>query len=39
MIIEALDNIEEGSLVGGELIKEVWFADDQALISSTEHGL
>ena len=38
-MLEAMAEIEEGVLVGGELIKDVRFADDQGMLASTEHGL
>ena len=31
--------IEEGVRVGGELIKDVRFADDEGMVASTEQGL
>jgi len=39
MMVEALDTIEEGVRVGGELVKDVRFADDQGMVASTEAGL
>ena len=39
MMKEALGNVEEGVLVGGRLLKDVRFADDQAKVSSTNEGL
>ena len=39
MMIEALEEIEEGVRVGGELVKDVKFADDQGMVASTELGL
>jgi hypothetical protein len=39
MMIEAMEDIEEGVRVGGELVKDVRFADDQAMVASTEVGL
>ena len=39
MMIEALDNVDEGMVIGGETIKEVRFADDQAMVANTERGL
>ena len=39
MMIEALDGIEEGVLVGGVLLKDIKFADDQAMVASSEDGL
>ena len=38
-MFEAMTEIEEGVLVGGELIKDVRFADDHGMLASTEHGL
>src|SRR3989441_3899475 len=38
MMIEALEDMEEGVLVGGQLISDVRFADDQGM-ASTEMGL
>ena len=38
-MIEALEDIEEGIKVGGEQIKEIRFADDQAVIANSEEGL
>jgi hypothetical protein len=39
MMAEAMDNIEEGVNVGGEIVRDVRFADDQGMIASTEAGL
>ena len=39
MMKDALDNVEEGVLIGGRLLKDVRFADDQAMVSSTKEGL
>src|SRR5277367_1279237 len=39
MMAEALDTIEEGVRVGGELVKDVRFADDQGMVASSEAGL
>src|SRR6478736_1127386 len=39
MMKEALENVEEGIRVGGELIKDVKYADDQGIVSNTEAGL
>ena len=36
---EALENVEEGIRVGGELIKDVKYADDQGMVANTEAGL
>ena len=39
MTKEALENVEEGIRVGGELIKDVKYADDQGMVVNTEAGL
>ena len=39
MMAEALEDVEEGVKVGGKLIKDIKFADDQGIIASTEKGL
>src|SRR6476619_7576520 len=39
MMKEALENVEVGIRVGGELIKDVKYADDQGMIANTEAGL
>src|SRR6478609_2154219 len=39
MMQEALKNVEEGIRVGGELIKDVKYADDQAMVANTEAKL
>ena len=39
MMIEALEDIEEGVRVGGELVKDVKFADGQGMVAGTEIGL
>src|SRR5207248_131361 len=39
MMIEALENIEEGIIVGGQLLSDIRFADDQGIVASTEMGL
>src|SRR2546425_1105217 len=39
MMIEALEDMEEGVLVGGQLISDVRFADDQGMVASTKMGL
>ena len=39
MMIEALKDMEEGVLVGGQLISDVRFADVQGMVASTEMGL
>ena len=38
-MIEAMDGFEEGVLVGGVLMKDIKFADDQAMVASSEDGL
>src|SRR6476661_703462 len=35
MMKEALENVEEGIRVGGELIKDVKYADDQGMVANT----
>ena len=39
MMIEALEDIEIGVSVGGQLVNDVRFADDQAMVAGTEMGL
>src|SRR5215831_12141300 len=39
MMREAIDDIEEGVLVGGRLLKDVRFADDQAMLAGKNEGL
>src|SRR6476469_375080 len=39
MMKEALENVEKGVRVGGELIKDVKYADDQGMVANTEAGL
>src|SRR6476469_3083124 len=39
MMKDALENVEEGIRVGGELIKDVEYADDQGMVANTEAGL
>ena len=39
MMIEAMEGIEEGIRVGGKLINDVRFADDQGMVANTETGL
>src|SRR6476469_9330817 len=39
MMKEALENVKEGIRVGGELIKDVKYADDQRMVANTEAGL
>ena len=39
MMIEAKERVEEGVAVGGELLKDVRFAHDQAMVANSEAGL
>ena len=39
MMIEAMERVEEGVAVGGELLKDVCFANDQAMVANSEAGL
>lgn len=39
MMEEAMDGIEEGIKIGGKLLKDVRFADDQGMLSGSEAGL
>src|SRR6478609_2887065 len=39
MMKEALENVEEGIRDGGELIKDVKYADDQGMVANTKAGL
>ena len=39
MMIEAMEDVDEGVIVGGQLLKDVRFADDQGMVSSKEIGL
>src|SRR2546425_735993 len=39
MMSEALEAMEKGVLVGGQLISDVRFADDQGMVASTDMGL
>jgi len=38
MMTAALENVEEGIRVGGELIQDVKYADDQRMVANTEAG-
>ena len=38
-MIEALQNKDEGITVGGQVVSDVRFADDQGMVASTENGL
>jgi len=39
MMRDAIDEIEEGVVVGGRLLKDVRFADDQAMVAGSSDGL
>ena len=39
MMIDAIEEIEEGIKVGGNLIKDVRFADDQGMVAACEGSL
>ena len=39
MMVEALDGVDEGLKVGGSLLKDIRFADDQGMVADTEQGL
>ena len=39
MMVEAMEDVEEGIKIGGQWVKDVRFADDQAMVSNTEEGL
>ena len=39
MMEEAMEDIEEGIKIGGKLVKDVRFADDQGVIAGREAGL
>ena len=39
MMIEAMEGIEEGIKVGGKIVNDVRFADDQGMVAGTEGGL
>jgi hypothetical protein len=39
MMIEAMEDVDDGILVGGQVVADVRFADDQGMVSSTEKGL
>ena len=38
MMIEAMENCEEGIVVGRQMVGDVRFADDQGMVSSSEEG-
>jgi hypothetical protein len=39
MMMEAMEGVEEGIKIGGKLLKDVRFADDQGMIAGSEFGL
>jgi coenzyme F420-reducing hydrogenase delta subunit len=39
MMLEAMENGDEGIVVGGQVVGDVKFADDQSMVSSSEGGL
>ena len=39
MMVEAMEGIEEGIKIGGKLLKDVRFADDQGMVAECEAGL
>ena len=39
MMIDAMEEIEEGIKIGGKLVKDVRFADDQGMVAGSEGGL
>ena len=39
MMIEAMEGIEEGIKIGGKLLNDVRFADDQGMITRSQNGL
>ena len=39
MIMEAMEGLDEGIKVGGKLVRDVRFADDQGMVTGTEGGL
>src|SRR2546426_6684274 len=39
MMMEAMEDIDEGVMVGGKLLKDVRFADDQGMVADSEDGL
>ena len=39
MMRDAIDNIDEGVLIGGRMLKDVRFADYQAMVSNSSEGL
>jgi len=39
LMLEAMSDVDEGVNVGGKLLKDVRFADDQGMVANTENGL
>jgi len=39
MMVEAMEEVEEGIKIGGKLLKDVRFADDQGMVADSEIGL
>ena len=39
MIREAFDDLAEGIIIGGKLIKKIRFADDKGVLAGTQEGL
>ena len=39
MMIKAMEDVKEGVTIGGELLKDVNFANDQGMVAQTEKGL
>ena len=39
MMVEALENMDEGIIEGGQVVSDVRFADDQGMVASTEIDL
>ena len=39
MMIDAMKEIPEGIKIGGKLVKDIRFADEQGMIAATERGL
>ena len=39
MMIEALEKMDEGIVIGGQVVSDVRFGDDQGTVAITENGL
>ena len=39
LMLEAMEKVDEGVKIGGVLLKDIRFADDQGMVASTEKGL